>query len=79
MRALEISNIETVIIFRSCTPIAVSVCDHLFLGRELPSRRSSLALLIIAAGEERRKGGRGGGDDMMCGIRKYGYGYRGDR
>lgn len=50
MRALAHSNVETVIIFRSCTPLAVSLCDWLFLGRELPSRRSLAALLTIAAG-----------------------------
>lgn len=50
MRALERSNVETVIIFRSCTPLAVSLCDWIFLGRELPSKRSLLALLTIAAG-----------------------------
>ncbi|GAB5031638.1 Hypothetical protein NocV09_00601910 [Nannochloropsis oceanica] len=50
MRALSHSNVETVIIFRSCTPLAVSLCDFIFLGRELPSRRSCLALLTIAAG-----------------------------
>ena len=50
MRALERSNVETVIIFRSCTPLAVALCDWIFLGRELPSKRSLLALLTIAAG-----------------------------
>lgn len=52
MRALENSNVETVIIFRSCTPLAVSVCDFVFLGRELPNRRSMAALLTIAAGRD---------------------------
>jgi drug/metabolite transporter (DMT)-like permease len=51
MRALESANVETVIIFRSCTPLAVAVCDYLFLGRELPSRRSTLALSTIGVGE----------------------------
>jgi len=51
MRALENSNVETVIIFRSCTPIAVAVCDFLFMGRELPSKKSSFSLFVIAAGK----------------------------
>lgn len=50
MRALAHSNVETVIIFRSCTPLAVALCDYVFLGRELPSQRSCLALLTIALG-----------------------------
>lgn len=50
MRALEHSNVETVIIFRSCTPLAVSLCDFIFMGRELPSTRSMLALIAIAVG-----------------------------
>lgn len=54
MRALAHSNVETVIIFRSCTPLAVSLCDWLFLGRELPAPRSLAALLTIAAGKARQ-------------------------
>lgn len=50
MRALQGSNIETVIVFRSCTPLAVSVLDWLFLDRELPSRRSLGALVLILLG-----------------------------
>jgi len=50
MRALEKSNVETIILFRSATPLAVSLCDFLFMGRELPSWRSIGALLAIALG-----------------------------
>jgi len=49
-RALETSNIETVIVFRACTPLCVSVLDYFFLGRQLPSRRSLGALLVIVIG-----------------------------
>jgi len=49
-RALESSNIETVIVFRACTPLCVSVLDYFFLGRQLPSLRSVGALLIICIG-----------------------------
>lgn len=50
LKALEGSNIETVIVFRSCTPVVVSGLDFLLLGRELPSQRSMLALGLIALG-----------------------------
>jgi len=49
-RALASSNVETVIVFRACSPICVSFLDYLFLGRELPSRRSTAALLGVLAG-----------------------------
>jgi len=49
-RALETSNIETVIVFRACTPLCVSVLDYFFLGRALPSKQSVGALLIIMIG-----------------------------
>jgi len=49
-RALENGKIETVIVFRACTPLAVSLLDYAFLGRELPSQRSCISLLIIIIG-----------------------------
>ena len=50
MHSLETSNVETVIVFRSLTPLGVSVLDYLFLGRELPGLRSLGALLLIVFG-----------------------------
>ena len=50
MRALAMSNVETVIVFRSASPIAVSVLDWYFLGRQLPNLRSTGALLTIVIG-----------------------------
>lgn len=44
-RAIEFSNIETVIVFRAGAPLIVAVLDYTLLGRELPSVRSLLALL----------------------------------
>ena len=35
MRALQHSNVETVIVFRSACPLIVSVLDWAFLGRQL--------------------------------------------
>jgi GDP-mannose transporter len=50
MQALAYSNVDTVIVFRSCSPLAVSFLDWAFMGRELPSTRSALALLALLAG-----------------------------
>mmetsp|Transcript_23217 Transcript_23217/g.69541 ORF Transcript_23217/g.69541 Transcript_23217/m.69541 type:complete len:348 (-) Transcript_23217:65-1108(-) len=50
MQSLKAATVETVIVFRSMTPLAVSVLDAAYLNRELPSARSWGALLIIAAG-----------------------------
>lgn len=49
-RALAASNVETVIVFRACTPIAVAVLDYLYLGRDIPSSRSIMALCGIVVG-----------------------------
>jgi GDP-mannose transporter len=50
MKALEASNVETVIVFRACSPIAVSIIEYSFMDRELPNTRSALALGIVAFG-----------------------------
>jgi GDP-mannose transporter len=50
MQALAISNVDTVIVFRSCTPLVVCILDWAFMGRELPSTGSALALLALLAG-----------------------------
>lgn len=50
MMCLNTSNVETVIVARACSPLVVSFLDSLFLGRELPSRRSFMALSMIIVG-----------------------------
>jgi len=50
MKALQHSNVETVIVFRALSPLCVCFFDWKFLGRELPDKRSSLALLGILFG-----------------------------
>lgn len=50
MRALQHSNVETIIVFRSACPLIVCVLDWGFLGRQLPSARSVVALLVIIGG-----------------------------
>jgi len=47
MQALTHSNVETLIVFRACGPLLVSVLEWRLLGRTLPSRRSALALFGI--------------------------------
>lgn len=47
MQALSVSNVETVIVFRSCTPLAVTVIDYLFMNRAFPSKRSAFSLLAV--------------------------------
>lgn len=50
MKALAVSNVETVIVFRALSPLAVSVLDYVFLGRELPNTRSLAALTSVVIG-----------------------------
>jgi len=49
-KALSVSNMETVIVFRACAPLFVSVLDYVYLDRELPNMRSTLALLGVVGG-----------------------------
>jgi len=49
-KALQYSNVETVITFRACSPLCVCLLDCLFLGREAPSCRSVAALAGVVAG-----------------------------
>jgi len=47
-RAIQYSNVETVIVFRAGTPMIVCALDYFLLGRELPSKRSLGALVGMA-------------------------------
>lgn len=47
MKALEQSNIETVIIFRSCIPLTISFIEYYFMNRLFPSYKSLLSLVIL--------------------------------
>jgi len=51
IKILQYANVETFIVFRSSTPLLISIADYVFLGRELPSTRSwaCLGLLLIGA------------------------------
>ena len=50
MKVLMVSNVETVIVFRACTPVVVSLTDYLFHGRALPSPRSAAAMTLVVLG-----------------------------
>eukprot|EP01031_Cornospumella_fuschlensis_P027579 gene27579-33311_t len=50
MKALQFSNVETVIVFRACTPIAVSAIEYKYLDRELPSTRSMISMGVLVIG-----------------------------
>lgn len=50
MKALQYSNVDTVIVFRATCPLLVCVLEWAFLGRELPSARPALSLLVVVAG-----------------------------
>lgn len=51
LKSLEYANVETFMVFRFSTPLAISIADYCFLGRNLPSMRSwfSLVGLLIGA------------------------------
>lgn len=46
-KTLEHANVETIIVFRSCSPLLVSIMDWAFLGRQFPSLRSAFALVLL--------------------------------
>jgi drug/metabolite transporter (DMT)-like permease len=50
MRALESSNVDTVIVFRSASPLVVALGDYILLGRSAPSLRSFLSMLLVFVG-----------------------------
>lgn len=50
MKALQASTVETIIIFRACTPLCVSFLDYFFLGREFPSMRSLSSMTLVVVG-----------------------------
>ena len=50
LKVLQHANVEAVIVFRSCSPIAVSFLDYKYLGRELPNVQTFLSMLGIVAG-----------------------------
>ena len=50
IKTLQFANVETFIVFRASTPLTISICDWLCLGRELPGLRSTLCLVALLLG-----------------------------
>ena len=50
VKALQYANVETLIVFRACTPLAVTIMDFFFMNMELPNLRSWIALVSIVFG-----------------------------
>ena len=50
IQALATSNVETLIMFRACSPIAVGMVEYLFMDRAWLTLRSSFALVCVALG-----------------------------
>ena len=46
--ALRKSNVETFIVFRASTPLAVAALDYVFLGRSAPSSQALASLIATA-------------------------------
>jgi GDP-mannose transporter len=50
IKTLQYANVETFIVFRSSTPVLISLCEFFFLGRQLPALHGWLCLLLMVAG-----------------------------
>lgn len=49
-KVLQNSNIETVIVFRACSPLLVCFLEYIFLGRQFPSAKSAFSLVGVVVG-----------------------------
>ena len=47
IKTLQFANVETFVVFRASTPLTISICDYLCLGRELPNCRSLICLITL--------------------------------
>ena len=47
IKTLQFANVETFVVFRASTPLTISICDWLCLGRELPGARSLVCLIVL--------------------------------
>ena len=50
MRAVRETDVETVVVFRCCTPLVVSILDTLLLAQPRPSARGFASLVVILLG-----------------------------
>merc|ERR1712072_891642 len=61
--ALRKSNVETFIVFRASTPLAVAALDYVFLGRSAPSSQALASLIATAVAASAYSDGR----PVLCG------------
>lgn len=50
IKLLQVSNVETAIVFRTLVPVITSYADYAYMGREAPSRQSGVGLVIVCLG-----------------------------
>jgi len=50
IKSLQYANVETFMVFRFSTPICISIADYMFLGRQLPGKRSWACLVALLVG-----------------------------
>jgi solute carrier family 35 protein len=50
IKTLQHANVETFIVFRTSTPVLISVGEWMFLGRELPTARNWVCLVLLVGG-----------------------------
>ena len=50
IKTLQYANVETFVVFRSSTPVLISMLEFIFLGRKLPSVRSFASLIGMLIG-----------------------------
>ena len=48
IKTLQYANVETFIVFRASTPLAVAALDYVFLGRSAPSSQALASLIATA-------------------------------
>lgn len=50
MKALQYANVETFMVARFSTPLAISLLDYFLMGRQLPNRSSVFSLVALLGG-----------------------------
>jgi drug/metabolite transporter (DMT)-like permease len=50
MQALNVSNVETVVVFRASTPLATTIIEYIFMGRSFPTIQSLVSMSCVAIG-----------------------------
>jgi hypothetical protein len=50
IKLLQVSSVETAIVFRTIVPVFTSAADYIWMGRELPELQSAIGLGIVVTG-----------------------------